>query len=91
MLTFIDESSDTAFQPDELRILTAAFDEAWEVVQASGARFETGRLAVAARTIIAKHIIDPRQARGARPGPFARWRPIGLHPSELTNAAVSHR
>ena len=57
MLAFISESSDTAFQPEEVRILTAAFDKAWEAVQASGAKFDTERNAVAARTIIAKHII----------------------------------
>jgi len=59
VLTFIDERSDMAFQPEEVRILTAAFDKAWEAVQASGAIFDTKRLAdAAARTIIAKHIIE---------------------------------
>ena len=58
MLAFIDEGSDTAFQPEEVRILTAAFDKAWEAVQASGAKFDTKRLLEAARTVIAKHIIE---------------------------------
>jgi hypothetical protein len=59
MLAFLEEYFDTAYQPEELRILTAAFDKAWEAVQASGAKFdETERTAVAARTIIAKHIIE---------------------------------
>jgi hypothetical protein len=58
MLAFLEEDSDTAFQPEDVRILTAAFDKAWEAVQASGAKFETEHNAVAARTIIAKHIIE---------------------------------
>src|SRR5216684_1756345 len=58
MLAFIDEGSDTAFQPEEVRILTAAFDKAWDAVQASGAKFDTKRVLEAARAVIAKHIIE---------------------------------
>ena len=58
MLAFLKGDSDTAFQPEEVRILAAAFDKAWEAVQASGAKFDTERLAEAARTVIAKHIIE---------------------------------
>jgi hypothetical protein len=45
-----------AFGPDEIRILVAAFDKAWESVQASGAIFDTG--VESARAILAKHIIE---------------------------------
>ena len=59
MLPLINEGPDTAFQPEEVRVLTAAFDKAWEAVQASAAQLDTKRLAdAAARTIIAKHIIE---------------------------------
>ena len=44
------------FAPDDIRILTAAFDKAWEAVQASGVVYPQAK-AEAARAILAKHII----------------------------------
>ncbi len=44
-----------AFDPNEIRILVAAFDRAWESVQASGAI--SGAEAESARAVLAKHII----------------------------------
>jgi hypothetical protein len=59
MLPLVNEGQDTAFQPEEIRVLTAAFDKAWEAVQANAVQVDTKRLAdAAARTIIAKHIIE---------------------------------
>ena len=49
------------FDPEALRILTAAFDNAWGHLQASGARLESERAQERARDIIAKYIIE--QAR----------------------------
>jgi hypothetical protein len=49
------------FDPDEVRILVAAFDQAWEAVQASGAIFDTNVKAESARAILAKHIIEAAQ------------------------------
>jgi hypothetical protein len=46
------------FNPDEIRILVAAFDKAWESVQASGAIFDPATGAESARAILAKHIIE---------------------------------
>jgi len=46
-----------AFDPHEIRILVAAFDKAWESVQASRAIFDTDIKAESARAILAKHII----------------------------------
>ncbi len=43
------------FDPDEIRILVAAFDKAWEAAQASGV-FDKAE-ADSARAILAKHII----------------------------------
>jgi len=43
------------FDPDEIRILVAAFDKAWEAAQASGV-FDKAK-ADSARAILAKHII----------------------------------
>jgi hypothetical protein len=44
-----------AFDPNEIRILVAAFNRAWESVQASGAI--SGAEAESARAVLAKHII----------------------------------
>jgi hypothetical protein len=54
-----------AFDPEEVRILAAAFDKAWEAIQASGAQFATDAAAEAARVAIAKHIIEAAK-RGER-------------------------
>ena len=42
--------------PDEVRTLVAAFDKAWETIQASGVVYPEVK-AEAARAILAKHII----------------------------------
>ena len=47
-----------AFNPDEIRTLVAAFDKAWESVQATGAIFDTDAAAEIARAVLAKHIIE---------------------------------
>ena len=44
------------FEPDEVQILLAAFDKAWEAVQASGVRYPEAK-AEQVRAILAKHII----------------------------------
>jgi hypothetical protein len=46
------------FDPGEIRILVAAFDKAWESVQASGAIFDTDAKTELARAMLAKHIIE---------------------------------
>ena len=45
------------FEPDEVQILVAAFDKAWEAVQASVVIYPEAK-AEAARAILAKHIIE---------------------------------
>jgi hypothetical protein len=54
----VSQGTPRAFDPDEIRILVAAFDKAWESVQASGAIFDTDTKAESARAILAKHIIE---------------------------------
>jgi hypothetical protein len=44
------------FDPDEIRVLAAAFDKAWEAVQASGVIYPKAN-AELARAVLAKHII----------------------------------
>jgi hypothetical protein len=55
MRGFLKEHSG-AFDPDEVHTLVAAFDKAWETVQASRVVYPEAK-AEAARAILAKHII----------------------------------
>ena len=48
------------FEPDEVQILVAAFDKAWETVQASVVIYPEAK-AEAARAILAKHIIAKKR------------------------------
>jgi hypothetical protein len=59
MLKLIDELEPKgAFDPETLRILTAAFDAVWASIEASGASFSEAKDAERAREIIGKHIIQ---------------------------------
>jgi hypothetical protein len=57
MRGFIRQYADGVFEPEAIRILTEAFDDAWKRLQASGAPFSQEEYALAARTIMAKRII----------------------------------
>jgi hypothetical protein len=50
-----------AFTPEAVKILTAAFDNAWFEIKASGAPYGTPEYAEAARTHLAKFIISAAQ------------------------------
>jgi hypothetical protein len=74
------------FDPEEIRILAAAFEKAWESVQASGAIFDTNAKIESARAILAKHIIEAakqgeRDQRRLRDGAL-----VALAKSNLRNA-----
>jgi hypothetical protein len=56
MHRFLNEHAGV-FDPEEVRILVAAFETAWASVQASGATFDTEAKVEAARAVLAKHII----------------------------------
>jgi hypothetical protein len=45
------------FDPDDIRILIAAFDKAWEAVLTSGVVFDTKAKTDLARAVLARHII----------------------------------
>ena len=67
-----------AFDPAQIRTLVISLDKAWESIQASGAKFENGAHAEAARTILAKHIIDAAKEgefdeRRLRDGSLTAW------------------
>jgi hypothetical protein len=76
MRGFLKEHSGV-FGPDEVHILVAAFDKAWETVQASRVRYPEAK-AEQVRAILAKHIIAAAMKRRARPGPAARRRSTRL-------------
>jgi hypothetical protein len=46
------------FDPNEVRVLTEAFDQAWQLMEASGAKFENDSHAEEVREVLAKHIIE---------------------------------
>jgi hypothetical protein len=56
-----------AFDPDTIRILTTAFDAAWQRVQNSGVGFESDHQSEQARDTLAKYIIGQAR-RGERDG-----------------------
>ena len=47
---------DQVFDAEDMQILGAAFDKAWEAVQASGVTYADGKIELA-RAVLAKHII----------------------------------
>ncbi len=59
---FIKELAEGIFAPDQVRLLTDAFDDAWSRVQASKAPWATDDYAKVGRTILAKHIITNAQS-----------------------------
>ena len=66
-----------AFDPDEIGILVAAFEKAWESVQASGAIVDTDTGVESARAILAKHIIEALSRASVTKGGYATalcWR-----------------
>ena len=46
------------FGPDEVEILTSAFDDAWATIKRSGSEFASPRYEHGAQDVIAKHIIE---------------------------------
>jgi hypothetical protein len=60
MIKFLRENPPhTAFDPDTISILSSALDEAWEFAKASNEEaFKIDGNAAAARTALAKHILE---------------------------------
>jgi hypothetical protein len=61
MLEAIDKYAGGVFNPDDVRILVAAFDNAWQSLLASGITFESDRESKAVRARLAKYIIEQAQ------------------------------
>ena len=59
MITLVNSlEAEGVFDRDAIRLLAGAFDDAWQQLTASGARFADERQQEMAREIIAKHIIQ---------------------------------
>jgi hypothetical protein len=61
MLSAIDKYAGGVFSPNDVRILVAAFDDAWQSLLARGITFASDHESNAVRDALAKHIIE--QAR----------------------------
>jgi hypothetical protein len=61
MLIAIDRYARGVFDPDDVRVLVAAFEDAWRLLAGGGVKFETDDDRNAMRNEIAKFIIE--QAR----------------------------
>jgi hypothetical protein len=61
MLEAIDKYAGGVFSPADVRILVAAFDDAWRSLLTSGITFASDRESKAVRDTLARHIIE--QAR----------------------------
>jgi hypothetical protein len=51
-------AGDTSFGPEAIRVLTEAFEEAWQSLLRSGAKFGSDRRAEEARDTLAKYMIE---------------------------------
>jgi hypothetical protein len=69
MYGLIEQFARGVFSPEDVTLLADAFDDAWRRVQASKAPCAAEEYALAARTILAKHIIDAAKAGERDP----RW------------------
>ncbi len=61
MAVGIKISPDDSFDPETLTLLSSAFEDAWQRVQASGNRLTRPGYATVMREVMAKHIIDLAQ------------------------------
>jgi hypothetical protein len=64
-MTIVPFLSQSAFEPEVITILVAAFEAAWASVEASGSTLASPRYKRAAQEILAKRIIETAQ-RGER-------------------------
>jgi hypothetical protein len=84
---FIKRFADGLFYPEEVAILTAAFDDAWAKLQASRTPFAEQPHASAAREILAKQIIMAAQRGGRNPRHLARDALLPFWGQKLKQAA----
>ena len=61
MVEIIKFSRETAFTPENIQILAAALDEAWESLRESGSRLTRPAYSRAMREVVAKRIMEMAQ------------------------------
>ena len=61
MVEVLKFSRETAFTPENIQILPAALDDAWEKLRRSGSRLARPAYSRAMREVVAKRIIDMAQ------------------------------
>ena len=73
MLEYLKKYEDAGvFDPEALQILSAALDEAWKSVVASGASYETEQERQAVRDLLAKRIVSVAKQGKRDPQALAR-------------------
>jgi hypothetical protein len=82
---FLKQLADGIFDPDAVKVLTGAFDDAWASVQASKAPWATDDYALAARTIIANRHRQSRKLKSAIAG---RWRAFVSGEAEIAEESA---
>jgi len=93
LLRAIDNYARGVFQPDDMRILVAAFDDAWRSLLASGVTFESDRESEAVRDGLAKHIIEQasygeRDQRRLRDGALLQYAQSNLKSKPPTRGSA---
>ena len=61
MVEILNFSRETAFTPENIQVLAAALDDAWEKLRRSGSRLARPAYSRAMREVVAKRIIDMAQ------------------------------
>ena len=78
MLGYFNEHR-AVFNAEEIGILTAAFDKAWQLMEGSGAKFESAGHAENVREVLAKHIIEAAKQGERNPQRLIEAALVGLH------------
>lgn len=58
MIKFLEQARDRTFDPDIVRVTSAAFDDAWQTLQTNKFGVAASDRAAATREILARHIIE---------------------------------
>jgi hypothetical protein len=71
LMSIIPLLAKTSFDPEFIKTLVAAYEEAWQKIEKSGSTFASPRYKRAAQEIIAKRIIDMAQRGEIEPAQLA--------------------